>query len=118
MLKKELRYMYYLFVSLLACLVLISCSDRNGPDETVDEIDLCRECGDGRTIIVTFENGVPMPSIDPIEDGECSEWNIQNNGFKGADTVFLNWTYVDGSSTVIPPATIPLSRKKFHFPCP
>lgn len=110
--------MRYLF--LLLPLVAAACSETNGPDDVVTEVEICRDCGDGRTVVPVYENGrAPLPGTSPIKDGECEEWDLSELGEEvtGSDTLFLPWKFADTANPGVRVVPVPLSQKKVTIPC-
>lgn len=113
------------FIALLLPFVVIACSDTNAPDDAVTDVEICRDCGDDRTVVVQFQNGRPLPYIDPIADGDCETLDLSGftgAEFTGADTLELRWGYdpEDADSGRDDPRRrllLPLSSKSHELPC-
>ena len=109
------------FLSL--CLFLQSgCSDVNDPGDLVAEIDICRDCGDGRAAIIVYENGVgPISGTSPIQDCDCIEWNFSDffgsGNTTGSDTIWVYWRLQDEEHLRVRFAWVPLARKRMDLPC-
>ena len=107
----------------IAPCVILGCSETNGPDDTVTEIDICRDCADGRTIVPVYENGrAPLPGTRPIGDGDCEEWDLERlitsgGTLTGSDTITLPYRFSDDPDSVVYETLVPLSRTSVQVPC-
>lgn len=111
-----------LYSVLLLCLTAAGCSEVNAPDDVVESVEICRDCGDGFSVIPSYENGrTPYPGIAPFVDGDCSTWelpDVQGHDLTGSDTLFLAYILTDGTDSIRRGVSVPLDRKSYALPCP
>ena len=107
---------------ILTCAVVLGCSETNGPDDSVTEVDICRDCGDGRTIVPTYGNGrAPLPGTRPVEDGDCETWELDKlqgfDGFTGSDSLWLTYRYADDPDSITYGAMVSFAHTSAQLPC-